>query len=261
MPKMKSKDTLKGRWYTTPDGKEYPSVTSILGAISKPALMNWAAKVEREMVVNVSAQLYQDMHSKPKMTDVNWKLTLNTMLGNTKAANKELAKAAEIGSQAHALIEWTMMAAMLHEVGPAPEISGKARWAFSAWENWKASVNLKPVFVEQTVWSNIHQYAGTMDLLAYVNDQLTVVDWKTGKAIYPEAYLQNAAYRHAIREMGHADPVAGLIVRLPKSETDPEFEVKECPPEKECMDIFLSTRKLWAWIQENDTYGKKETAA
>jgi hypothetical protein len=54
--------------------------------------------------------------------------------------------------------------------------------------------------------------------------------------------------------MGHGDPVQGLIVRLPKLETDPDFEVKECPPEKDCMEVFLNAKKLWEWSQKNDTW-------
>jgi hypothetical protein len=36
---------------------------------------------------------------------------------------------------------------------------------------------------------------GTMDLLAEVNGEVTLVDFKTGKAIYPEAFLQSVAIR------------------------------------------------------------------
>lgn len=262
MAKMKSNDTSKGRWYTTPDGVNYPSVTSILSVIGKPALLNWAAKVEREMVVQVSSQLYEDMHSKPKMTAVNWKLTLNTMLGKAKAASKELAKAGEIGSQVHALVEWTLTGELGLDAGPAPAITAAAQSAFSAWQKWRETVHLKPVMIEQTVWSRKHGFAGTLDLLAEVNGELAVVDWKTGKAVYSEAHLQNAAYRHAIREMGHGTPVKGYIIRLPKNETDPQFEAVEAEPEEESFRIFLSTFELWKWNQVKEkAYEEKRDAA
>lgn len=49
-----SKDTLKGRFYTTPDGNVYPSITTVLGSKEKPELQNWRLrlgdkKAEREM--------------------------------------------------------------------------------------------------------------------------------------------------------------------------------------------------------------------
>lgn len=256
---MNKHENWKGaRWYTTPNGKEYPSVTTILSVIGKPALIAWSAKVEREMVTNVSADLYQDIAGTPKMSKLAYLNTLQTRLGKEKAHSKALAKAGDIGSQIHSLIEWTLRASLMEEPGPSPHICDKAQWGFMAWEDWRKSVNLKPVYVEQTVFSERYGYAGTMDLLAYVNGVLTVLDWKSGKAIYPESYLQNAAYRHAIREMGHGDPAQGIIVRLPKIETDPEFEVKECPPEKHCMEKFLNAKALWEWVQANDTYKPAE---
>src|SRR5208282_6385084 len=87
----------------------------------------------------------------------------------------------------------------------------------------------KPLMVEFTVVSKKYGYAGTADLLAEVDGVLTLVDWKTGKAVYKEAHLQNAAYRNALQEMeiydGCTMPLAGLVLRLPKTETDPDFEV------------------------------------
>jgi hypothetical protein len=247
------------RWYTVPNGEEYPSVTTILSVIAKPALIVWSAKVERELVTNVSAQLYEDVAGTPRMSKIAYLNTLAARLGKERAHTKEMAKAGDIGSQAHSLIEWNLKASLMYEAGPSPHVSDKATWAFMAWEDWKKSVDLKPVFVEQTVFSETHGYAGTMDLLAYVNGVLTVLDWKTGKAVYPEALVQNAAYRHALREMGQGDPVQGLIVRLPKVETDPDFQVvKVEQPESELLSIFLNAKKLWEWSQKNDTYKPPE---
>jgi hypothetical protein len=256
---MATKREVRGsRWYTAPNGEEYPSVTTILSVIAKPALIAWSAKVERELVTSVSAQLYEDIATTPRMSKIAYLNTLAARLGKERAHTKEMTKAGDIGSQAHSLIEWNLKASLMYEAGPSPHVTDKATWAFMAWEDWKKSVDLKPVYIEQTVFSETHGYAGTMDLLAEVNGVLTVLDWKTGKAIYPEAYLQNAAYRHALREMNHGDAVQGLIVRLPKLDTDPEFEVRECPAEKDCMEVFLNAKKLWEWSHKNDTYKPPE---
>ena len=246
------------RFYKTPNGLTLPSVTTILSVINKPALVNWAAKVERELVMEVSADLYQDTPAQlVKMSRAGWITTMQDRLGKTKAAQRELAKATEIGSQVHRLIEWTLHGELCEKAGPSPQISEKAQWAFMTWEEWRHSVKLRPVYVEQVVWSDVFGYAGTMDLLAEVNDRLTVIDWKTGKAVYPEAFLQNAAYRKAFREMGHGDPESGLIVRLPKTETDPEFEVVEVPGEDECFEAFINAKRLWDWQQAIESRKKE----
>ncbi len=249
------------RWYTINE-QEYPSVTTILGVIGKPALIAWSARVEREMVTSASLGLYRDSYGTPKMSDIAYLNSLQTRLGKEKAHSKELAKAGDIGSQTHKLIEWNLRASLMQEAGPSPHVTDKATWAFMAWEDWKKSVNLRPIYIEQTVWSDTHGFAGTMDLLAEVNGKLTVVDWKTGKAIYPEAHLQNAAYRHAFREMRHGDPVQGIIVRLPKNTEDPEFEAKLIEEtEEELMGTFLHCFEMWKWSQKNEEkYQAKQEA-
>lgn len=252
------------RWYSIHEGQpEYPSVTTILSCISKPALIAWAASEERKAVMNASLSLYKDIHGTPLMGDLAYQNTLQTRLGKEKEHKKLLAKAADIGSQTHALIEWNLRASLMQEAGPSPHVTDKATWAFMAWEDWKKSVNLKPIYVEQTVWSDEYGYAGTMDLLAEVNGKLTVVDWKTGKAIYPEAYLQNAAYRYALREMGHGDPVQGIIVRLPKNTEDPEFEAQTVQDsEQSLFSTFLNAFELWKWAQKGEeAYEAKRAAA
>lgn len=43
-----SKDTQKGRFYTTPEGNVYPSITTILGSYEKPALNAWIQSVGKD---------------------------------------------------------------------------------------------------------------------------------------------------------------------------------------------------------------------
>jgi hypothetical protein len=93
-----------------------------------------------------------------------------------------------------------------------------------------------------------------MDLLAWVTDEndvahKTLIDFKTGKAIYAEAYMQTAAYRHAIEEMGLDAVEQGMIVRLPKVESDPEFEAVPVPDMDGNFLAFLHALGLWRWQQ------------
>jgi hypothetical protein len=240
-----------GRFYNIPELGLLPSVTTILTSIGKPALINWAAKVEREMVVEVSTELYLEPREK-KLTSTQWQMQLTNRLGTTKASQKELTRAGDIGTEVHNLVEWTIRGQLMQKVGPSPKIRDAAQWAFMAWEDWQRSVKLKPIAVEQVVYSTKYGYAGTLDLLAEVNGVLTVIDWKTGKAVYSEAHLQNAAYRQAIREMGHGDPKQGIVVRLPKNIEDPEFEAVVADDEVKSFETFLHVQELWKWMQVKD---------
>lgn len=241
----------KSRFYQVGE-KQYPSVTTILSVIGKPALVAWSAKVEREMVIDVSADLYLDCPSSPRMSRIGWITSLSSRLTKEKAHSKELKKAGEIGNETHSLIEWSLRASLMEKVGAPPKVSEKAMWAFSAWERWKESVNLKPIMVEFPVWSTTYGYAGTADLLAQIDGKITLLDWKTGKSIYRESYLQNAAYRHAVEEMRIAVVEQGIIVRLPKVETDPEFEFQVVPEHPtELMAAFLSFLDGWKWLNKD----------
>jgi hypothetical protein len=254
------------RFYTV-EGKQFPSVTSILQAVAKPALVNWAANTERDMVMRAACDLWEDVPvGTVKMSRMAYEETLRKRVGTTKAHAKELAKAGDLGSKVHALIEWNMRRELLQEVGPEPVVPPIGTWAFMAYEDWRKAANLAPAFVEQTVYSLRYGYAGTADWGGDMDDpssppdgksvRISVVgDWKISKGIYAEALLQNAAYVHALVEMGHATPgTAGCIVRLPKLETDPEFEVRIIPAEeqKRLFKAFLAVMDVWKWMEEEN---------
>jgi hypothetical protein len=256
------KDGPSGRFYEV-DGQRLPSVTHILGCIGKPALINWAANQERAACMDAAADLYLDLCKTPPMSRATFVATLDGRIGKQKAHRKQLEKAGEVGSQVHGLIEWNLRKTLGQKVGPEPRVLDQAQWAFMAFQDWANGVSLKPIYIEQTVFSKTHGYAGTMDLLAEVNGVPTLIDFKTGKSIYAEAFLQNVAYQVALSEMGHAPASAGLIVRLPKVETDPQFEVGEVPPADGLFPTFLAVKQVWTWwfAQEEAYRAKRKGAA
>lgn len=229
------------------EGRLVPSVTTILSALAKPALIKWAENTAKAAAITAAADLYADLQKASPMSRATYITTLEKRMGLARQTDRELSKAAEIGSQTHALIEWTLRRQLGQVVGPRPETTPPAEWAFMAFEDWAKSVHLEPLRVEDTVWSLTHGYAGTMDLLARVNGKTTLVDFKTGKSVYAEAFLQNVAYQAALEEMGHEVVHDGLIVRLPKLETDPAFEAVEVPPREDLFPVFLSCVHLWQW--------------
>jgi hypothetical protein len=241
------KDTKAGRFYEV-DGELYPSVTHVLSVISKPALVNWAANTERALVMDAAADLYLDTTLiKTPMSRPAYLSTLDARLGKTKAHQRELAKAADIGTQAHKAIEHRFHVALGHAVGPEPRLTDKSLWAFMAFEDWAREHHVRPILVEQTVWHPGLRYAGTLDVLAEVDGEIAVVDFKTGKSIYSEAHLQNAAYQTALVAMGHQQPTTGYIVRLPKRDDDPAFEAQRTPPSDTLMPTFEAVLQVWTW--------------
>jgi len=114
---------------------------------------------------------------------------------------------------------------------------------------------VRPIRVEDRVWSRRYGYAGTTDLLAEVDGVLTLVDFKTSKAIYAESTLQVAAYVMALEEMGHERATRGMIVRIPKT-ADSTFEVLEVPDLDAAFDVFLHVVSLFSWWHAEDLKSK-----
>lgn len=247
-------DGPDGRFYEV-DGQRYPSVTHILTAIHKPALVPWAANQERALVLDAATTLHRELATAPvpSLLSAAWyRAALLARLGPTKAHQRQLALAGDIGTQAHKAIEWLMRTGVGAEAGPRPVVSPAAAIAVAAFEDWAIKVQLKPVLIERTVYSKVHGYAGTMDLLARVHGVLTLVSLKTGKAVYPEAFLQEAAYSVALEEMGYREPTQSIVLRLPKVATDPGFEAVPVPPRADLFPVFLAAKALWTWQYAND---------
>ncbi len=231
----------RARFYTI-RGKQWPSVTTVLNVIAKPALGPWYAREERRYFEAAMLEVL----AKPGARDPEYVLTaVAAAVSGVKAADRAKQQAATIGTAVHAGIEWHLRVRLGEDAGPEPTLPDEALWAVESWKDWARSVALEPLAIERTVYCEACGYAGTLDLYARVGGVLSVLDWKSGKAIYPEAFLQNIAYRHAATRLGLPSE-QGLIVRLPKLVEDPAWEVMLVPPTLTLED-FLAALRLWRW--------------
>ena len=259
---IRRKDADHGHLYQTPDG-DFWGATTFIGAIDKPALKYWYANQQAAFVIEAAAQLWET--APRKMDALGFKLAVKERIKGVKAAQKELEKAQEIGTQAHALVEWELRRELGQDQGPRPETRPEALWAFESWETWRRSVELEPLWVEQVVYSKRYGYAGTVDLIArlHLKDArhdygrvLTMIDWKTGKRHYAESSLQAAAYSEALHEMGHSDGYAppGLVIRLPKVKSDPGFDPKvvHLADHEKDLGAFLHAKAIWEWVNQEE---------
>jgi hypothetical protein len=238
--------SLNGSWdrsrFYRIEGSDLPSVTTVLEVIAKPALGPWYAKEERRYFETAMLEVL----SRPGARDPEYVLAaVAEAVTGVKAADKEKQRAAMIGTAVHAGIEWHLRRALGDDAGPEPRLPDAAAWAVESWKDWAASVKLEPLAIERTIYCLECGYAGTLDLYARVKGVPSVLDWKTGRAIYPEAFLQNVAYRHAARRLGMVSN-QGLIVRLPKLLDDPAWEVMAVPATLRQAD-FLAALQLWRW--------------
>ena len=215
---------IKGQKYLTPEG-DFVRVTTALKAFggSTEGLIKWSATEERKAVLEAAREVYagDTVTNGPD----EFAAAVEANLGQARSHQKQLAKAAEIGTSIHNAIEYRLKADIGQTVGQKPALSDQALWAFMAWEDWWNGAGLTPVRIEQPIWDPHVGFAGTIDLLAEGPDGLELLDWKSSKGIYESHHMQVAAYGHAARRW--APIVRSRIVRVPKNVEDPLFEVRE----------------------------------
>lgn len=190
-------------------GVHTPSVTTILDVLAKPALIGWAARMQREADM-------RDIRAALGAMDMDAVAALAAVEATPADAHRRVKEtAADLGTEVHRLIEsWC-----LRRIGvqsEEPGVSEDAAFVFAGWEEWAEGVRLTPLVLEGRI-AHSSGYAGTFDFLGYADDVLVVADWKSSARIYGEMELQVVAYAKAVEEIGGVRPI-GLLVRLPKNE-------------------------------------------
>ena len=70
LPKIERKTTEAGRKYFTPEGKAYPSITTVLGALNKDGLLAWRKKVGEEEANKISRRAATRGTAVHKLADI-----------------------------------------------------------------------------------------------------------------------------------------------------------------------------------------------
>lgn len=124
------------------------------------------------------------------------------------------------GTLAHDMIERAIKGAPPppHDPSVPEELRHEAELAFAAFEDWYAKAGITVIATEVSLVSELLKFGGTLDFLCRNPDgQLCIGDFKTSKRIYPEAWIQIAAYRLLWQENHPEDRITtGRIVRFDK---------------------------------------------
>jgi len=223
----------KGRHYEHPKtGDLLPSVTNVLSVLNKPALPRWAAKVVAEQAVAMRDSL-------PKLDEAE---AVDMLKG---APWRSSGRAADRGTTIHAYLETRLQ-------GLEPkEISGEAARFRKAADAFLADWEPEPVAIELTVFGS--GYAGTGDLWCRARGTNVLLDYKTSKAIYPEAALQLAALAHA-----HLDPDGKPIPPVDEAWVvrigEDGYEAKKVEDLDYNYQAFMAALQLWHWVNGEKVY-------
>lgn len=215
------------RHYVIPElkGRQLPSSTTVLSLLSKPALIQWASNVGVEYI---KEELIDRIISGEITLEQLRELDTVEIVKDAKKYHKQKKEqAGGIGSRAHHKIQDFVSEIMFGGKEVEIEIEEDIEIPFKAFMKWWDENNVIPLAMEHTVWSQAAGgYAGTLDLLAYINKPLYVLDFKTGKYIYDDQPMQLASYFYAAVErpvLKGLIPEEAAILRLDKETGMPEF--------------------------------------
>ncbi len=178
-------------------------MTAVCGMLAKPALVPWAVNATLDVCRGAIAPgtEYAEAY-------------LEAVWTAAKAANQTIKKdAASKGTALHKLLEGSL------------KVCGEASGETTPLQEWLRSIGLEVREVERKVYSRRNRYSGTLDALGETGGGLFLLDWKTGKALYPEFRLQTAAYILAYEEEFPDKKIEGrYIVRIAEDgSVDPHF--------------------------------------
>jgi hypothetical protein len=220
--------------YTIGDKVVY-GVTSIVGVLSKPALVNWAAKM--------SADRFKELIQPGAVYS---EVQLAEFYGDIKGAHyKRSSQALDIGTIVHDWIEGYITYKLGTAERPIDLIDKRAKGCADAFLDWESKHSVKYVYTERKIYSKKHEYAGTLDILAIVDNELTVIDIKTSSGIYEEYFLQTAAYSLAIEEEFGKKVGNNIILRVDK--TGAGFEACENKDIENSFQAFSACKLLYEY--------------
>lgn len=242
-----------GREYVWPSTPPYelavPSVTSILAAgLPKPALQYWAARSVAEFAYDHA----DGWRGLPREAAID-------LL--KRAPYRATSSRAGAGSAVHQAIDRHLKQVSGNAL--ADEERGLYEAALAFLSNYEPDV----LHSEVTVYSRRHLYAGTADILARIGGVPTVIDFKTGKAVYPEYAIQLASYAFADfaadgdreRPLDELGPFrSGIIVRL---SNDGRYEAVRFRLDHDLFAVFLAAKAIHSYQRDAASYIETGAAA
>jgi len=225
-------------------GKQVYGVTNITGILDKPGLLYWG--------VNKAVEFLGANWQPGKVYD---EVQIKNLLEKARKIHTQIKdEAASIGKMIHAWVSSYVKALAKKKTPPKRPINKEMKSAIDGFFKWAKKSQLKIMRSEKKVYHNKYGYAGTLDLEGLVEGKRTVIDIKTGNTLYPEAFLQAAAYLKAReQETGKKYPGGVIIVRLSKKVEEAgktivePFEARKDEEVDIHFKAFLNCLSLYRW--------------
>lgn len=145
---------------------------------------------------------------------------LRIFQGYAYVPKEKLKKAQDVGTDIHEAIEW-------YYKNNFKPLEGHLGGYFESFLKWAKTNPLKVLFTEKRIYDDVFKITGKLDLLAEINGQNVLIDFKTGSWAHPEIWrLQGTFYRSLIElewltQDGPFPPEQFLFIQLMKDGSAP----------------------------------------
>ena len=195
--------------YKLADGTRVPGATTITGLLNKPYLITWANNLGLE---GYDAAKYRD-------------------------------ESAEVGTLAHQMVQDHLMSRTTITSDYSINDISMAENSLLSYLEWEKSHTVEPIICEVPMVSEKYRFGGTVDCYCNLDGIPTLLDFKTGKAVYNEYFVQVAAYEEILEEHGY--PVERVkILRIGRTE-DEGFEERGMTDTADYFDIFMDLLDIY----------------
>lgn len=229
------------------EGVPVSGVTTVTGCFPKEWLAPWASKEACGAV----RQLWYPGRAYTREE-------IEAILDLAKVSFRTKAKvAADKGTAAHSWYE-AFIAGGCEILPPMPQDPDTLA-AVNAFLEWYKANRVRFVASELIVGSKKYMFGGTLDALAYVNEEFCLVDFKTSSAIHWDFFVQVAGYQLGLEECyeGLFPPVQKRwILRFPKDGSG--FEAKIVPSDiGNDKDMFIKALSFLKAMKFYDQFSNK----
>ena len=209
-PELKTKNKDKKRFYVTPEGNEYPSITTVLSPRNKEGIMKWRKKVGEDVATHI--------------------------------ANK----AAVRGSKVHKMCEDWLNQDFSFETWEKHKKDFLPYCLFEQLKNQRFEFITDVYAQEIVLFSDKYKIAGRADLIANYQHQLSIVDFKTStkerKDSYNENYyIQTTAYAEMFEELT-GQPINQIVILVVTEDGIVQEFIKD---KKEYIPLLKETVNEW----------------
>ena len=227
-----------------------PSVTGIIRVLSKAdVLVPWAIG---EMIKKTEEILASD--PSPTVS----KMLVSAVLKSAQDTYRQKRdEAADMGTYVHDYLEAELnyrsglgpAAALPHDI--PEEYLERVNASIGAGLQFFDQHKIRLIQAEAPRWSPTHGYIGTGDFIAYVDDELTIGDYKTSKRLYSSVFLQTAAYQKAYEEEFPSQKITRRLAINVGRDGLLTTEFRDNSTLESDFACFLALLTAWRWDREN----------